>query len=444
MIPFYMKIRGKQPTAVPILLLSLLFLSASVYLICLILDVKKRSEIIITCAFLSVNSFTFEISTSHMYFADVFLLALFFSCLGVYFIHEDTSLKAVFLSFCSFIISFGLYPAFLTFSLCLFGFLLPITFFRKNSAALKRRIQIWIITVLLAGLAYMLLSKIMLFVFHLEPRDIQTSIFSVGTFSPDKIWASAIQKYKEFIDLFFRESPYFGEAAKISIKLLLLLSLIVFIRGASFINVILTGCFLLIFPIVSRMVNIITGLVTSNRTIYAQYLLLPFLIHLFFLGMDKIGKETIRRWLTLLAVLLSAVIIWDNIQFTNYGFIYQKFLYDRAVYHTGQVIEDLQEYDGAGKDKPVMIIGRFHLDPINEFDKYNFIEGFINSSGISYRSAVYQYAHFLGYRINGVPEIMKADDYDIRNSPEVKAMPCYPEKGYIGESDDYLVVKLSE
>ena len=114
LIPVYMAARG--PLSVPLLTgaLSALFLGVSVFLISHILGFRTRFQLFLTAGFLSVNLFTLEISTVHQYFADVFLLALLFCCLGIRIILHRTDLRSFLLSVFFLFVSFGLYPAFLT------------------------------------------------------------------------------------------------------------------------------------------------------------------------------------------------------------------------------------------------------------------------------------------------------------------------------------------
>ena len=100
----------------------------------------------------------------------------------------------------------------------------------------------------------------------------------------------------------------------------------------------LTVAFFLFFPLISRMVNIMTGNPVAQRTAYSQYLFLPVLIWLFFNGLQNVRKEKLQKGLIVLAILLSVVILWNNALFSNYGFLYQEILYERTVYHVGQVL----------------------------------------------------------------------------------------------------------
>ena len=343
LIPFYLKLRGVTPAPFPILILSILYLGASEYLVCLIMDLKKRLEIVLSCAFLSINVATFEISAVHQYFADVFMLALLLSCLAVYLLHERVSAKKVLLAFALFFLSFGLYPAYLTFALCLFALLLLKMVYEGSASEGKRKAAVWFLTIALAGAAYLLASRAALYVLHIQASDANQSIFTLGKLSPETIGKSIARNYRDFIRLFFTNG-WFGRPGKIATILLVVLALGLFFSRLSLGKAALTIALLLLFPLGSRLVNIMTRNFAAYRTMYAQFLLFPILIWLFSFGARKLEKENIKKGLTLLLVFLSAIILWRNIQFSNYGFAYQHILYDRSVQHVGVVMEDLREY----------------------------------------------------------------------------------------------------
>ena len=440
LIPFYIALRGANSAPFPILLLSTAYLGTSLYLVCLILDLRKKLEIVLTCAFLSVNAFTFEISAVHQYFADVFLLSLFFSCLAVFNQHKTITTKTAFLSFCLFFISFGLYPAFLTFDLCLFAAMLLKDICEGKSAEVKRKAPIWILTIFLAGLAYMFASRVALHVLQLQASKVNQSIFSLGRLSLNEIGSSIIKNYKEFVKLFFGNSLFSGWTAIISTSLLLIVSICVFLYQFPVKVSVLTIVMLLVFPFVSRLVNIMTENLVAYRTMYAQFLLLPILIWLFFQGIRKTKTEIMKKVLTMLVVLFSSVIIWMNIQFTNAGFVYQKIMYDRSIYHVGQVLESINEYENKGDIKPVLIIGGFQLKQDKEFSNYNKIEGFGSGIGVNGPQEFSYFSSLMGFDL-----YLDYSNYDtLKHSPEIKTMPCYPKNGYINDVNGYLVVKLSD
>ena len=189
-----------------------------------------------------------------------------------------------------------------------------------------------------------------------------------------------------------------------------------------------------------------TESVLAYRTMYAQFLFYPILIWLFFVGIQNTVdlSSKLKKGLPIVVLLLSAVIIWDNVKFNNTGFVWQKIMYDRAEYHVGQVIADYWNYQSENEefaDCPVAIIGCFSFDNSKNpvFENYHIVEGMDNDTGVTYEMIVESYAALSGCFLNWDP----SDSNAVRNLQEVIDMPCYPEKGYISEVDGYLVLKLS-
>ncbi len=437
LIPVYYRIRGGVPTPIPILLLCLLYLGVSHHLICLMLDLRKRLEIMVVCAFLSINMFAFEISAVHQYFADVFLLSLLFSCLGVYMLHDGISVRKMALSVALFFVSFGLYPAFLTFAVCMFMLLTLKNMYEGKAEGLVRKGAAWIFSVTTAGLLYLVGSRIALLVTKMEPSKSNQSIFSLGDFPISRIGLSVIRNCVFFVRRVFFSTASCGISGVIATVLLALTALVLLFRCRPFADRVMTVIFFLAFPVVSRAVNIVTRNISSHRTVYAQYLFLPALIWMFFVGVRGMKEEHTRK-LMMPIILLSAVILWNNLQFSNYGFLYQRVLYDRTVYHVGQVLEDYADLEAQDREKPVVIIGQFQLDQEEAYVKYRSVEGFTSSTGINYEKAFVAFAARMGYQLNCHQEYAER----IKQTDEVKEMPIYPENGYIAEVDGCLVIKL--
>ena len=442
LLPVYLQIRGPVPAPLVILCLSLIYLSLSEYIVVRILDLKQRLSVILVTAFLSVNVFTLEISTVHQYYADVFLVALLFACLAVYILEAEISIRTRMTSLLCFFISFGIYPAFITFALCMFALIILRTVTDGKAKELKDKIPVWLISTTSAGMAYVAVSRIILLVLHIKPSKVNWSMFSVGRLSPAEILNSVMKQYIHFAALFFEGSLFHGRSAGVSAILILILSFSAFMAFSRRSAKIVTLSFLLLFPFCSRMVNIMTENTRVYRTIYAQFLILPVMIWMFFAGVKNIRDIRKKEALIILVTALSLFNIYKNIAYTNGAFIWQRILYQRTAYHMGQVLSDIKTRTDGEMNMPVAVIGLFDLETCDEFDyeKYRRIEGFGPDTGITYERLFYEYASFLGYNLN-----WKSDYADkVRNKTEVKSMPHYPSDGYLAEVDGYLVVKLSE
>ena len=223
-----------MPAPIPILLLCLLYLIAIHYLVCLILDLRRKTEIVLVCAFLSINAFAFEISSVHLHAADIFLLSLLLSCVGVYVISFEITAGKALLSVALFFISFGIYPASLIIAVCLFLLLALKNVYEGKTAGLAGKVSVWILAGLFAGLAYLIGSRAALQIMKLEPATSVQSMFSLSSLSLDAIKESAVINYRFFVKSIFFNKYYSGDAGVAATVLLVAIALTVFFNGDLF------------------------------------------------------------------------------------------------------------------------------------------------------------------------------------------------------------------
>ena len=123
----------------------------------------------------------------------------------------------------------------------------------------------------------------------------------------------------------------------------------------------------------------------------------------------------------------------------------QRILHDRMMFHTGQVVRDLEELKRDGqvnvKDKKVVVVGRFKLEASPfALVKMKVLDGFGGDTGVSYPMVFGSVVRRWGYYYD-----WEWDHEVLRKTlgmAEIKQMPCYPYPGYIREVDGYLVIRL--
>lgn len=451
LIPAYQLLKGE--TAVPWLtgILSMLYLGISVYLISVILKQKSRLEILLTAAFLSANIATTEINAVHQYYADAFLLSLLFACLGAFFLREQIDRKSALAACCALWFSFGLYPAFITFAGCLLAFSAAVEMVESNGLHrdLCRRILIWLGLFAVSGLAYLLAGRICLRYFGLSPAASAWSIYSAGSRSLSALLKEVLNSYRRFFQLFFDGRKFTGRLSGLAVTLLVFGSLLVFLisswrttkKGVLLFFLVL----LFLFPCGSRLVNIFTGSPSSFRTMFAQFLLLPFAVTLLCSGLrqPEAEKRRLVSAITAGAVALSLVIVWCNVCYSNRAFTVQRVQHERAVYHTGRILQELDEvYPDRDPSEMVVVTGYFKTPGASDahIKPFRGISGMSESTGMNYEDVFYSIANSLGCRLNWNRESLSL----YSEKPEVQALPCYPAPGYIREIDGAIVIKLSD
>ena len=105
-----------------------------------------------------------------------------------------------------------------------------------------------------------------------------------------------------------------------------------------------------------------------------------------------------------------------------------------------RVLNDVLDFTKGSTDVPIRIVGIFHLSPntYGDYQKLKIVEGMTEDTGITYEQVFNGYARMVGCNINW------KSSGSMKDNLVVKAMPCYPKKGYIAYIDDCLVIKLSE
>ena len=449
LIPVYMAVRG--PLSVPLLTgaLSALFLGVSVSLISRMLGFRTRFQLLLTAGFLSVNLFTLEISMVHQYFADVFLLALLFCCLGVRILLNGEGLVSFLLSVFFLFVSFGLYPAFLTTAVCLLVSAAVLDTARRGRLphSFLKRTVLHLSALLAAGVLYLVCARAVLAASGLAPAS--SSILSLTSVSSGELIASVSHNYQLFYRSLLDGSAFAGRETGIAACCLLLLGFFLFIRNrlqrpAKWIMV-LPVLLAAVFPLISRLTNLLTGDNTAYRTAFAQFLFLPVMTGLLYAPLsDGTGgkrQPALRQASAALAVLSCLVILFSGIRYHNGAATVQKIRYDRAVYHTGCVIRDIDAFEREnGPAQKVAVLGTFEtpsdLDPI--LSRYRGIGGLGKDTGVTTEQTFFQLARVLGRVLPWRQEYTNTARY----WEEAAAMPSYPNQGYIARLNDYLVVKL--
>ena len=459
LLPVYMSVRGSMPMPWTAGMLSILFLGLSVYLFTRTLDMDTRAEILLTGGFLSANITMTTLNALFQYFSDAFMFSLLLSCLGTYLLRDRPGWRQALPAAVCYFLCVGIYPAFITAALCTLLILLlrDVADADGFTGAIWKKVGVWALVLAGAMGLYLAASRAALASHGLSAADRNTSIFSLGGLNVrELLYRAGVNGYFFLCMLFVGFSPvhdvtYLGAAGGLAGAALAVLCAGVFFRrnrgrlkGWIWL-LFLAGAVL--FPVIARAVNIMTGNGSANQTIFSQYLAWPVLLWmLFYRKKDAPEAEEPRgsgRLSVTAAVLLSLVIIGGNVRLANQTYTVQKVLYDRAVYHTGRVIEDLQEagYEKGTGDR-VVLSGTFVLgnDMTAQLDALRCMGAFYDTA-VTYDNTFRYLTRLMGYGISASaidslpdPEAMRA---------AIDQMPAYPARGYLQVVDGYYVIRLS-
>lgn len=451
----YLAVRGNGSLPLLTGIFSVFYLTVGTCVVTVFLRQKSPIELVLTSALLSANLFMLEVNTSHTYVRDVFLCALMFGCLGAY--HVLRGRKGFWLSVLMFFVSFGIYSAFVTFAVCLFvsSVCLQVIGGEKDTKPLLRDLGKFFLSLLVAGVLYLLAAHVVIEIFGATPsEETSYSIFTLGKQGAEFYFGRLVEQYK----LFFSSFGYFFKYERwaISLSTVLLAALALGLVSLSCIKtkrlfpLVLFAGWLLVFPIAAKLVNILS---TNNsfRVSYAQFLLGPLLVSAIFtacrrLRRDGVGSITAYNRLGVAVAIACAFIFYGNARFTNRAFMVQRILHDRMMFHTGQVVRDLEEMKRDGrldaKGKKVAVVNRFKLESPFLPENMKKLNGFDGDTGMSYWRVFVSVVENLGVSYKWENDVVVLDK--LRKTIEFKQMPYYPTPGYIREVDGYIVIKLGD
>jgi len=469
LLPLYGEIQGFTIIPWIIGVLSIIFISITVYSVCIILNFNSKWQIIVVASVLSANvSITEQIST-FTWLSAVYMLAVAMACMALLILLNNTSVKFCILSAVLFTFSLGLYQAEIIFVICLICVTAINDFLDNVEFKSLFRKYIRIIAVLFCSLIlYYVLYKIMLNVYEIASRNSYNSLSRLKDITLSSIISSVKACYISFFKFFFGKECVIGACSQICNIILLIISLGFVIRHIiknklHIYNVIFVFAVLVIFPCITCSIDII--LLNDNLSFYILYSL--FTVYLLFLSIINkcsytIDKKHIAELTKRLIILCFSVILFQNVIFSNQFYSYQKIMYDRTVSIMTRILDDVEsdpEYEIG--ETEVIIIGSLNNNKyIKKVLKINdnlpstlqknmnlreFGNNFMLSGGkylsVTYSMTFDSFAYLLGSEINYTSGSDLNKQY--AKLEKIINMPIYPKEGYCQIIDGRMVIKLS-
>ena len=457
LLPVYGSIRGDITIPWVIGILSIIFIASSVFLVVEILSINNLSTVFFTAGIFSANVCITEMCGIFIYVLDAYTLSLFMACLGVFFLSKYTSWYSMLLAIFCFIVSLGLYQAYITVVIALLIALVCKDALREQKIHGKM-LHKWLkyfMAMLLSMIGYMICYKMALFFWNIESASSYNSLNALSSLQIQDIISSAIKLYSNLFSLFFENGLEVGVLSSICN---IILCIVVFVLLAGYIrknkisvyNKLILLCGIFIFPGCAVIMSILMN--RSNihfLTSYAMLLLYPVLYSVItnrkILNCCRVSSKKIKCFIGVTA----GIIIFQNILYSNGAYICQKLLYDRALVHASQIIYEMErEPDYIANETPVIVIGTFaynskvsQIDSQQATSKYKALNAFYNTS-ITYAQTFGSFVRLLGGQIN--LELDKSITEDYAQLQEVQNMPVYPDEGYMQMVDDKMIIKVSE
>ena len=201
----------------------------------------------------------------------------------------------------------------------------------------------------------------------------------------------------------------------------------------------------LLLPLFMNIIYVVGHGVMHDLMILPYYFLYVLVILMFF----KDAEVRAPKWSRAAAGVLIFIILWGNIQSSN-GLYLKKDLEQRATFSVMTRVADRIEShpDYISGSTTVAIYGRYDQITIPGFEQYSRITGADVPSPISTVYPRYYFDLYEAYfkYILDLP-IRVCDDevwHEIKESPELRAMPVFPDEGSMTMIDGVLVVKMNK
>ena len=442
-------------------MLSILFLSISVWLCTEILNIRSKTGIILTAGFLSINYSITELCASFEYVLSAYTFSIMLVFAAIWAVTKRQSKADVFIAAILICISMCFYQAYIT-----IGFTLFLILIMQQTAAredLSTHLSDWlryITAFAMGGVLYFATYKA---VFHYSGKvapDSVNSLSQLTNLDINYLMDRLDITYKLFIRLWFLgEFPYTRLTALINLVLIAVTVLVVIRQitkreGAKAGRIILFFIFIAIFPPASMLIRLIMDVDRTDYLVnYAMFLIYPGCISLiemcepitsFVRG--KSEKQNNVRIEKKALYLASFIILISYVRFSNEAHTVSKLIYDRTITTMTSIMTtmDATEEYLPGKTE-VAFIGRLDSDESGitseeAINRLSSIRGFLKI-GVTYPVTYEKYFRYMGHPINIIKEEATIKHYEIK--PEVMEMPCYPNKGYCRMLDGVMTVKLS-
>lgn len=200
----------------------------------------------------------------------------------------------------------------------------------------------------------------------------------------------------------------------------------------------------LCIPFSLNFISLAVSGVVHELMIYSFWFMYIFSLLMIDEVVNKMSNSSFPKYLRIICFVMMGIIIWNNIIVANTVYL-KKDLENTATISTmTRVVDDLEERnDYKVGETQILFVGSISTQKIMPgFEFVSDITGLrtnssISQSGYSEHYNLYKafFTYYLNYPIN-------YSEKDLTSDERVKAMPTYPNKGYIQNIDGVLVVKM--
>lgn len=452
----YYHIRGSIPAPWLVGIMSILFFTASNYLVVRSFNIKKCLSIVLLCGIFVTNLTVVATLATYMLEADVYSLALLLACLSAYLwvrFPKFGFILAIFpLSLC-----LGLYQAYVDVAIGLALILLikKIAEGESFSAFFQQAVR-YALSLIGGALLYFALVKFTQHFTGIEMADAYNSlnVFLNNSFS--SLLHLLPGAYLDFIKFFLSPQYAHNTSFVVACRVLIAVASVIIwlrhifrqhIRGMELIALLLCVALL---PLGLNFIYILSaGTIHGQLITFSFFLVYPLSLLPLEWGENTPPEGFHPIVLCRLAVLFfCGCMVFRNIVFANGAYFYKQILFEASSQYAFSITEDIESTpDYEPGHTQVAFVGEFPASSVSR-QGYNGFEEYSDLTGMGLTSLTgigpftgYSYS-ILGHTIN---RIWDADQMEeIGTWPEVQRMPVFPHDGYCRIIDGIMVVKLSD
>lgn len=459
--PFLVVLRGAITAPFLISVLSVLWVSLSVYFVVDFLEIKNLISVTLIAAIMSCNITILSLNATFLSYLDFYLLALFLSVLGVWLLKKEKLIFLI-LGSLSLSISLGIYQSYICVSIALvmIHFLYKTPELPTFKSTFEKAVK-YLLSFMAAAIVYYTVWKIFQEVFDIWTADTYNGLASMGDYSETGIGSIIAAAYQNVLNYFIYPETfvtntfrgvsmslfwlYLIRFCNIAIFLIIILALIHMNKShktnlwQKFVQLLLIA----LFPLGINFVCVASKGMEHPLMIYAFYFVYVAAIKLTENFLSDFGNTPIAKSISAprLAVLaFVAILSWSNIVYSNQVYLKVELqesaaqsMMTRIVYK----IESMEEYIPGVT--PVAFSGNFDSSPnlLNGEPFNNILTYGVGKSVMTYPGTD---AAFLSYVLNVNMNLTQISSED----EAIRQMPVYPAEGSIAFVDGILVVKISE
>lgn len=426
-------------------ILSLAYLSITNILLVELFHMKKRYTIILASGLLAV--FPSVTSTfAYMFCADAYFLGLVFSVLGVYICSRYR--HGMFSGALFICLSYGIYQAYISFSLILIIMLLLRDLY---SEGYDRKRHIGLIVkyaglIIIGSLFYIICYKFTLLITQQQLANYQ-GMDSLGIMTLGEYWQAIIKTIKAcgrfILGSGAKEINLYAALNFIILSSLVCIIIERFLKYKIYRSVGKSIWFFFLHAIIPFALCIFYFV--SPEVYYHLLMKMPFYLLYFMviLAIDNKEYKDIKRAVYILANISLVTVGYYNIVNANVAYQKMQFSYEKSYSRCQLLLNKIQDLNvlSLETDNKIAIIG--FMKQYGEL--YRIVPDF---TGISDTSFVILPDHYIAMYKNyfGIPFIAATEDEikKIKETAEYKRMAYYPADDSVEIIDDCIVVKLSD